>query len=186
VEARGIFPVFQRSTVNLNHCARFVFSSLALSTKPKHRVVRRSSVVDLQAAAPSPTPTRGTPRRAKDRAPPRLRALTRRRAPKRTSHVAGLKTSPHFAPSHTPTRTEENFATRPPTRAEKQLAVTPGCRPRAPDAKARGRCLENSPWNVTKPFAWVLKGALGIKLVRPGAQDCEMCSSVRVGVGSVA
>ena len=32
------------------------------------------------------------------------------------------------------------------TRAEEHLAVTPGCKPRAPDAKARGRCLENRPW----------------------------------------
>jgi len=61
-----------------------------------------------------------------------LRALTHRRAPKRTSHIAGLQTSPRFTPSPTPTRAEGNFATRPPrllptpTRAEEQLAVTPG------------------------------------------------------------
>ena len=64
-----------------------------------------------------------------------------------------------------------------PTRAEEHLAVTPGCRPRAPDAKARGRCLENRPWAcqtnngcrairelMKKPFAWVSKGALGPNL----------------------
>ena len=94
-------------------------------------------------------------------------------------------------PSHTPTRTEENLATRPllptPTRAEEHLAVTPGCKPRAPDAKERGRCLENRPWAnnglrtfkelVKKPLAWVSKGALETKIApkkkaRPGAQDC--------------
>ena len=68
------------------------------------------------------------------------------------------------------------------THAEEHLAVTPGCKPRAPDAKERGRCLENRPWAnnglrkfkelVKKPFAWVSKGALGTKLARPGAQDC--------------
>ena len=72
----------------------------------------------IQATEPSPTPTRRTPRRAADRAPlrprPPARALAHRRAPKRTLHVAGLKTSPRFALSHTPTRTEENFSTRPP------------------------------------------------------------------------
>jgi len=56
-----------------------------------------------------------------------------------------------------------------------------GCRPRAPDAKVRGkvrgRCLENRPWAcrtsngfrtfeklMKKPFAWVSKGALWTKL----------------------
>ena len=73
-------------------------------------------------------------------------------------------------------------------KAEEYLAVTPGCRPRAPDAKVRGkvrgRCLENRPWAcrtsngfrtfdmlMKKPFAWVSKGALWTKLARPGAQD---------------
>ena len=66
--------------------------------------------------------------------------------------------------------------------AEEHLAVAPGCKPRAPDAKERGRCLENRPWAnnglrtfkelVKKPFAWVSKDALGTKLARPGAQDC--------------
>jgi len=62
------------------------------NTSPRRRVV------DLQAAAPSPTPTRRTPRRAEDRAPPRprppARALAHLRTPKETSHVAGLQTSP--------------------------------------------------------------------------------------------
>jgi len=88
----------------------------------------------------------------------RRRAADLATLPKKTSHVTGLQTSPRFAPFHTPTRTEENFATRPPTRAEESLAVTPGCRTRAPDAKARGRCLENLPWNVKNPFPWVSKG----------------------------
>ena len=83
-----------------------------------YRGTHRRWVVDLQAAAPSPTPTRRTPRRAADRAPPRphqpAHTLAHRRAPKITSHVVGLQTSPRFAPLHTPTRTEENFATRPP------------------------------------------------------------------------
>jgi len=91
------------------------------NTSPRRRVV------DLQATAPSPTPTRRTLRRVAGRAPPRPRPparseenSARRRAadlaalPKTTSHVAGLQTSPRFAPSHTPTRTGENFATRPP------------------------------------------------------------------------
>jgi hypothetical protein len=38
----------------------------------------------------------------------RLRALARRRAPKITPHVAGLQTLPRFTPSPTPTRAEEN------------------------------------------------------------------------------
>ena len=42
--------------------------------------------------------------------------------------------------------------------------MTPGCRPRAPDAKARGKYLENPPWNAREPFAWVSKGALGTNL----------------------
>jgi len=71
--------------------------------------------------------TSRTPRRAADRAPPRPRQLARAEEnfarhwtsdlaalPKRTSHVAVLQTSPRFAPSHTPTCTEGNFATRPP------------------------------------------------------------------------
>jgi len=37
-----------------------------------------------------------------------------------------------------------------PTRAGEYLAAMPGCRPRAPDAKVRGkvrgRCLKNRPW----------------------------------------
>ena len=33
-----------------------------------------------------------------------------------------------------------------PTRAEEHLSVTPGCRLRAPDAKARGRCLGKRHW----------------------------------------
>ena len=118
----------------------------------------------------------------------RLRALARRRAPKRTPHVAGLQTSPRCRrqlrtspgcrlrrASRPRTRRlapKKNFATRPPTRAEEYLAVTTGCRPRTPDAKARGRCLENPPCNVKKPFAWVSKGALGTKLARPGAKGC--------------
>ena len=165
--------------------------------EPRNTSPRRW-VVDMQAAAPSPTPTRRAPRRAADRAPPRprppARALTHRLAPKRTPHVAGLQTSPRCrrelrtspgcrprrasrprTHSHTPTCTKETspratllttptraegyLAVTPgcrlrapdallptPTRTEKHLAVTPGCRPRAPDAKARGRCLENRPW----------------------------------------
>ena len=90
------------------------------SLRPRRHTPRNTSprrrAVDLQA--PSPTPTRRTPRRAADRAPPRphqpAHTLAHRRAPKITSHVVGLQTSPRFAPLHTPTRTEENFATRPP------------------------------------------------------------------------
>ena len=93
----------------------------------------RPELVELKAAVPSPTPIRAeehitttpdsrprapapspTPTRAKHLAGlqiVRLRALARRRAPKRSSHVAALQTLPRFAPS--PTRAEENFATRP-------------------------------------------------------------------------
>ena len=92
-----------------------------------------------------------------------------------------------FASSPTPTCVEEHIATTPgcdltalralahadsrrrelrhapprllttPTRAEEHLAVKPGCKFSTPDAKARGRCLENPPWNVKKLFAG-LKG----------------------------
>ena len=58
--------------------------------------------MDLQAAAPSPTPTRRTPRRAADRAPPRPRPPAR-------ALVAGLQTSP---------------------RCRRELRTSPGCRPR--------------------------------------------------------
>ena len=85
--------------------------------------------------------------------------------PPQTPHVAGLQTPPRFVPSHTPTRTEENFATRPPTRAEEYLAVTPGCRPLAPDAKARGRCLEATP--PVKTAARVRYFELELELVQP-------------------
>ena len=95
----------------------------------------RPELIELQASAPSPTPTRAeehiamtpdcrphapapssTPTRAEHLAGPkivRLRALSRCRAPKMTSQVVGLQTSPHFAPSPTPTRAEEDFAARP-------------------------------------------------------------------------
>jgi len=75
------------------------------------------------------------------------------------------------------------------TRAEEHIAETPDCRPRAPDAKARGRCLENFPGPAApttgsksalrddeetlmmkKPFAWVSQGALGTNLASPGLQ----------------
>jgi len=121
------------------------------NTSPRRRVV------DLQAAAPSPTPTRRTPRQAVDRAPPRPRppacALAHGRAPKKISHVAGLQTPPRcrrklrtspgcrlrraslprtgrLAPKKTSPRAPL-LAT--PTRAEEHRTVTPGCKPRAPD-----------------------------------------------------
>ena len=68
----------------------------------------------------------------------RLRALARRRAPKRTPHVAGLQISPRFAPS--PTRADENFATRP-------RATTPGCGPwtcRPPRLRPRRHAPRNT------------------------------------------
>jgi len=76
------------------------------SLRPRRHAPRnispRRRVVDLQAAAPSPTPTCRKPRRAEDRAPPRPRPparaeenYARRRAAdlaalqKKTSHVCG-------------------------------------------------------------------------------------------------
>ena len=69
------------------------------ATKPSPTPTRAEEdrVVDLQAA-PSPTPTRRTPRRAAGLEPSRPRPPTSpgcrpRRAPQKTSHVAGLQTS---------------------------------------------------------------------------------------------
>ena len=99
----------------------------------------RPKLTELQASAPSPTPTRAeehiaatpnfrprapapspTPTRAEHLAELRLRALARRRAPKRTSHYTWLIVLQDSAPSPTPTRAEEHIAT------------TPNCKPHAP------------------------------------------------------
>ena len=80
--------------------------------------------------------------------------------------------------------------------------MTPGSRPCAPDAKARGRCLENRHWAcrtnkecqaskeplaaMKKPFAWVSQDALGTNLARrPGAPDYLEAKRPKLGLALV-
>jgi len=94
-------PVF--STV-APQAARSQWSCRPPRLRPRRPAPRNTSprrrAVDLQATAPSPMMTRAEHLAGLQIA--RLRALARRRAPKRTPHVARLQILLRFAPSPTP------------------------------------------------------------------------------------
>jgi len=52
--------------------------------------------------------------------------------------------------------------------------VTPGCRPRAPDAKVRGRCLKNRPW------AYRTSGLKGCAWDQTWASWCSRLPTLRL------
>ena len=122
----------------------------------------------------------------------RLRALARRRAPSpasarrielrtspaadlaalpnKASHIAGLQISPRFAPSYTPTCTEENLTTRPPLDHSDARGGAPcrdaglqTSRPRRPLAHADAR-------------GGTLRRDAGLKTSRPRRQSARKMS----------
>jgi len=131
----------------------------------------RPNLIELQASAPSPTPkraeehtattpgcgpaghrafahadTRRTSRRAADRAPPRSRPPPRAEenfAHRRAANLTALRALAHADSRRRELRHAPPRLLSTPTRAEEHLAVTPGCRPRAPTPKRAKRCLEN-------------------------------------------
>jgi len=116
-----------------------------------HRGTNRHDA-GLQTSRPSAfahADTRRAPRRAADCAPP---------CPRPPLHARKLRTSPGCRPRRAwrprPRRlASKRTSPRAPAplahadaRPREHLTVTPGCESRAPDAKARGRCLENRHW----------------------------------------
>ena len=154
-------------------------------------IAPRRRAADLQATAPPPTPTR-----AKHLAGlyiVSLRALARRRAPKKTSHVAGLQISLHFAPLPTPTAQKMSPRAPAPLARADTCGGTPRgdaglqkSRPRRQSARKMSRkpslglphqqqvsnVQRTLGATMKKPFAWVSQGALGTSLARSGAPDC--------------